>query len=170
MMAERLNALPYKLDNISKNQALPYETDIMSLFQFMIGNSDYSIMKRHNVKLLKLKDLNMPNPIPVPYDFDYTGIVNAPYAEPEEHHGIDKITDRQYLGPCRTKDEYQKAIEVFIQRKEDIYATVNAFAYADSKTKKYVLNYLNEFYSLIEKSWFIEHELESTCYKKAKDN
>ena len=170
MMAERLNAMPFKLDNISRDQTMEYETDVMSLFQYMIGNSDYSIMTRHNVKLIKLKDLSVPYPIPVPYDFDYTGIVNAPYAEPGENLGIEKITDRYFLGPCRTREEYQNAMNVFIQKKENIYEVVKSFPYASAKTKKDVIDYLNEFYNQIEKSWFIEFNLESTCFKKSSDN
>jgi hypothetical protein len=129
----------------------------------MIGNADYSIMSRHNVKLLKLKDLSVEQPIPVPYDFDYTGIVNASYAIPGENLGIEKITDRYFTGPCRTAEEYQLALDVFIQKKKAIYELVNSFPYAGEKIKKEVLKYINEFYSLTEKSWFIERNLESTC-------
>jgi hypothetical protein len=163
MMAERLNAMPFKLDNISRNQTRVFETDVMSLFQYMIGNADYSIMGRHNVKLIRLLDsLNAP-PISVPYDFDYSGIVNAPYAEPGENLNIKSITERYFLGPCRTKEEYQKAIDVFIRKKQEIYKLVNSFPYASEKIIKNVMSYLNEFYLLLEKPRFIEQHLESTC-------
>jgi len=163
MMAERLDAFPFKYDNISRDQTKVFETDVMSIFQFMIGNADYSIMTRHNTKLIKLNDLSVSEPIPVPYDFDYTGIVNAPYAKPGENLDIESITDRYFLGPCRTREEYQKAIDVFVQKKESIYDVVNSFPYASAKTKKDILDYLNEFYNQINKSWFIELNLESTC-------
>lgn len=170
MMAERLDAFPFKYDNISRTQTRVFETDVMSIFQYMIGNADYSIMARHNTKLIKLNDLSVSEPIPVPYDFDYTGIVNAPYAEPGENLPIEKITDRYFLGPCRTREEFQNAIDVFIQKKENINEVVNSFPYANAKTKKDVIDYLNEFYNQLEKSWFIEFNLESTCLKKSMDN
>lgn len=163
MMAERLEAIPFKLDNISRNDTKVFETDVMSIFNYMIGNADYSIMARHNTKLLRLKDMSIANPIPVPYDFDYTGIVNAPYAVPGENLNIEKITDRYFLGPCRTDEEFEKAMDVFKSKKEDIFGFIQSFPYASDKTKKAVTGYLEEFYTLLEKSWFIEHELKSTC-------
>ncbi len=56
----------------------------MSLFQYMIGNTDYSILVLHNV--IMLDDVKGAR-IPVPYDFDYSGLVNAHYAAPTKGLG-----------------------------------------------------------------------------------
>ena len=163
MMAERLDGFPLKMDNISYKQTEPHETDIMAVFQYMIGNADYSITRRHNVKLLKLSGFENPNPVPVPYDFDYTGFVNAHYAIPGEGLSISSVTERYYLGPCRTEETLRQVINQFQGQKEEIYNLVESFEYLDEKIKKAAINYLDKFFLSAGDDAYIERNLLNTC-------
>jgi len=95
-------------------------TTVMDVFQYMIGNTDWSIVVGHNVKLLKSLDPTEYFPIGLPYDFDYCGLVNASYAVPPEELDIVSVTDRVYRGFCRTDEEFQKVFDLFIENEEAI--------------------------------------------------
>jgi hypothetical protein len=132
----------------------------------MIGNGDFSITKRHNVKLLKENDPLRYYPVPVPYDFDYSGLVNTYYAIPGETLGIEKVTDRFFLGPCRTDDEYKQALKVIFDKEDEILRLVKEFPYLDEKDREEMLNYLNSFFIKAKQDNFISNEIRATCRTK----
>jgi hypothetical protein len=55
----------------------------MAVFQYMIGNTDWSVPYLHNIRILSFDAQTIPSV--VPYDFDHAGIVNAPYALPRSN-------------------------------------------------------------------------------------
>ena len=63
----------------------------MYIFQYLVGNGDWSHTHFHNVKLMRVGFEYFP----VPYDFDFTGFVDAPYATPPEGSGLDGVRDRR---------------------------------------------------------------------------
>ncbi len=77
-MARRNACEILKLQRVPQNRTNSHKTTLMSVFQYMIGNTDWSVWALHNVVLLKADSTALP--IVVPFDFDWCGIVNAPYA------------------------------------------------------------------------------------------
>ncbi len=75
MMAERLGGEinPLRLHPDATNQS---ETGPMAIFQYMIGNTDWSIPNQHNVKMLQGASTR---PIAIPYDFDWSGFIAPGY-------------------------------------------------------------------------------------------
>ena len=63
----------------------------MSVFQYMVGNTDWSMVRFHNVEVSRT-----PRGVyvPVPYDFDWTGLVSTRYARPNEGLGIRSVRQR----------------------------------------------------------------------------
>ena len=59
----------------------------------MIGNTDWAVPNNHNVKLIYDKERKLAPPLVVPYDFDYSGLVDASYAVPNEVIGTEKVTE-----------------------------------------------------------------------------
>ena len=94
------------------------------LFQYLVGNTDFSITALHNIELV-----SMPNGtiVPVAYDFDFTGAVNAQYATPAPALRIKSVRQRQFRGYCALKTEYSGAAAAIDKRREAILAL-----YADS--------------------------------------
>lgn len=162
-LAERLDMYPLKRDNMRYSQADTLQTTIMSIFQFMIGNTDYSIGGRHNVKLLVSKDHTKPGFIPVPYDFDFSGMVNTYYARPNPDLPIKSVTHRIYYGMCRSDEVYNEVLALFLEKKEQMYNYVLTAEYLNKKTRKYIVSYLDEFYKLIGKKRFVELYIRTTC-------
>lgn len=149
-MAERLNAMP--IDNKNVRDKL---TDIPTLanaylFQYLIGNTDWSIPGRHNLQLIKSKDPSVYAPYVIPYDFDYAGIVNTNYAIPDENLGISSVKERVYRGVCIPEAEIKNAVKNFIDKKEQIYQLYQNSDLLDKNNMRFTLNYLDSFYGIIE--------------------
>ncbi len=163
MLAERSDGIVIKNDEISMRLTRPKEMDLAALFQYMVGNPDYSIAGRHNMKLLGLPGFGSAGYTPVPYDFDYTGLVNADYAIPGETLGISSVRQRYFLGPCREDQEYQLAIDHINSHREEILELVSDFPYLSDKQKNVMIAYLEDYFNLASGPKFIERELKSTC-------
>jgi hypothetical protein len=155
MMAERLDGMIIKRKHI-RDQACNLEEVIMlSIFQFMVGNTDWQIANLQNMRLVKLNDAAEPKPYAIPYDFDYTGMVNASYAIPADVLEIESIRERLYWGKCYPEEDIVAAIERFYKNKDAIYQLYQNFGLFDKGSLKYSLNYLDSFYKIIEdeKKW-----------------
>lgn len=163
MLAERLNAIPVKYDKLSMQHMLTEHMDRVAMFQYMIGNADYSITGRQNVKLLSENKLGVEGLIPVPYDFDYSGLVDASYAVPGETLGIESVTERYYLGACRDEEVYQVTLDFFNRHRDEIIALINDFPYLDKREKNDLISYIQLFYTISSYRGFITNEIKSTC-------
>jgi hypothetical protein len=162
-LGERLNAMPIDNKNVRDNL-----TDIPTLanaylFQYLIGNTDWSIPGRHNLQLIKSKEPSLPSPYVIPYDFDYAGIVNANYAIPDENLGIKSVTERVYRGVCMPEAEIKKAAKHFIDKKDQIYQLYQATDLLDKSNLRFTLNYLDEFYQIIESENGLKRNILDSC-------
>jgi hypothetical protein len=163
MLAQRLDAIEVKRDDLSTSLLRPWEMDILAVFQYMVGNVDYSIFGSQNIKFLGLPGYGSAGYSPVPYDFDYTGFVDAYYAIPSEFTGINSVRDRHYLGPCREESSYEAAIEHVRQCRDEIYELVEDFPHLDQKYKNRVLDYLEDFFELAEHPGSLVASFQRTC-------
>lgn len=163
LMAKRMNAVPLKYDNLSLYHCDSIHTNIMTLFQYLIGNTDYSITGRHNIKLIKENNPFKYYPIPVPYDFDFSGIVNTHYAVPNETITVNGVTERYFLGPCRKTEEYDQALNVLLENEEKIFQLIEEFPFLQATDKNEIVRYLKSFFEKAKKKNFISLEIQSTC-------
>jgi hypothetical protein len=135
----------------------------MTLFEFMIGNTDYSIFGRHNVRIVEAESSGLIYPIP--YDFDVSGLVNVPYARPDPRLHIQYLTERVYRGPCRTPAQLQPFLNIFRSKKADILAAVDSIPDLNDLSRKQTSAFLNSFFSLIDKPSSVKHEIVDHCLK-----
>ncbi len=124
---------------------------MVAIFEYFIGNTDWSVPNGHNVKLIFKRDNDAALPFPIPYDFDYCGLVNASYAVPNEVIGTEKVTERVYRGFPRTLEEIQTILSVYKNKKDSIYSLINNFELLSERVRKEMTRYLDEFYESIEK-------------------
>ena len=147
-LADRNNCVEVKNRTVATEATDRMQMNLVSLFQYMIGNTDWSVRANHNIKLMAPK--NMQNsPYPVPYDFDYAGLVNARYAMPAENLPIKHVTERLYKGYTRSLQELQTNFELFKQQKETIMSYIKNFSLLNEKQKKEMTKYLEDFYEII---------------------
>lgn len=131
---------------------------LVALFQYMVGNTDWSVPNYHNIKLIGLKA--DPNALPyvIPYDFDYAGLVDAYYAVPAEQIGIQSVTERAYRGYPRSMEELDEIIKIFNDKKESITNLVMNLEPLGERYKKEVMDYINDFYKIINNKKDVENE------------
>ena len=123
---------------------------MVCIFQYMIGNTDWSVRQYHNIKLMVPKNDTLARPYVIPYDFDYAGLVNAPYAIPNEGLDITSVTQRLYRGFPRTMDELQMNLNIFKEKKDVIMFYLTDFPLLNVKVRRDMTRYLDEFYKIIE--------------------
>jgi hypothetical protein len=152
LLAERLNGV-VKEDPFPGMHRMEREAmNLVSVFEYMIGNPDYSIRGLHNVKLLGLPGYQSEGYTLVPYDFDYSGFVNTLYAIPDDVLPIETVTERIYLGPCREREEYRKILDHVLEFQEEIMLLVSSFPYLSSGQKKEIRYYLDSYFEQSKKS------------------
>ncbi len=122
---------------------------MVAVFEYMISNGDWSVPNNHNIRLIYDKDKEGTKPYPVPYDFDHSGFVNADYATPNELLGTESVKERVYRGFPREMAELQTCFDVFRNKKNSILALINNFSLLQSRSKKELVDYLEEFYITI---------------------
>lgn len=151
-----------------EKKIIPQQTDEeafinMAVFEYLIGNTDWSIQFLQNIKLLAA-DSNGLIPVPVPYDFDHAGLVNAPYARPTEELELNTIKERRYRGYCiKDMKAFDGAVALFNSLKEDIYSTYTNCTLLDEKYVKSTLKYLDEFYSTINNKTALKRDFSYPC-------
>ncbi len=130
------------LDSLHVNQE-----KIASLFQFMVSNCDFSLMLSRNVEFVLLPDNRY---MVIPYDFDFSGMVAAPYSRADVRLGQKTVRDRVFLGQSKTLEEMTPAIRYFLSKKEEILETVDNFSELDATPKEDIYLFLSEFFTLME--------------------
>ncbi len=119
----------------------------LGVFEYLIGNTDWSVPYRHNIRLLALP--TYAKLVPVPYDFDHSGIVEAFYALPGDNVGVASVRERIYRGPLYSAALFQRVFERFNQLKPQFYALYQNDPRLDPAYRKNTLRYLDEFYAEI---------------------
>jgi hypothetical protein len=157
MEARELSVPRQMFEYVEQDQLL-----FMSLFQYMIGNTDYSIVALHNVIMLDdAKGVRRT----VPYDFDYSGLVNAHYARPFPKLPIVSVQERLWRGPCKTEADINAALTPFREKKAELLAlpaSLTPLGLNDG-SRKYTEKYLNEFFEIIENPNRLKKNLVSDC-------
>ena len=144
-MAQRLDSKVYEV--FFKKELLDRHAYVhFSVFQYMIGNTDWKIINHHNLRVIT--NAKEKKAIPIPYDFDYAGLVKTHYAVPHSRLDIKSVTERLYLGPCQTKDEVETTCQYFLTKEAEIMALFDQVNMGNYQSK-FSVRYLKEFFDLI---------------------
>ncbi len=133
----------------------------VALFQFMIGNTDWFILNRHNLEFVAIPGHRLL--VTIPYDFDYSGLVAAPYAAAHESLKSPSTEIRYYQGWCFSEEEVTNALKIFLEQKKNILALPTQIEGFSEKSVKYVTDYLLEFYEIIENPKKLENQIIRHC-------
>jgi hypothetical protein len=164
MLAERTNSVEVPSVNLTQKKIYPEMMDRVGIFNYMIGNTDWSVPGLHNVKVLsKLNFDSSGLGMIVPYDFDYSGLVNADYAVPYEGLGLKSVTERRYVGICRSEEVFIQDLQEFKEKKDEFYKVINEFPLLKERTKKEMTDYLDSFFSGFDKRMSVVNDILSGC-------
>jgi hypothetical protein len=166
LLEKRTNSIEQKTAKVTQKNIKPEIMDRFAIFNYMIGNTDWSVPILHNALVLAQGFSDRPDlGIIVPFDFDYAGLVNANYAVPFESLPITSVRERYYLGICRSEEVFLNALKEFTDTKEEFYRIINEFPYINEKSKKDMIRYLDGFYVKFDKQNSIIGDLRRTCIK-----
>lgn len=134
----------------------------MAVFQYMIGNTDWSVEYQQNIKLIAQDSLTKP--FTIPYDFDHAGLVDAIYAHPAEELKLSSVTERRYRGYCLTDlSQYNPSFELFNKLKEQVYSLFESATYLSAGSKKSCIRFIDEFYGAINNSQRVKKDFSYPC-------
>ena len=152
-------------DRIDRDDAARY-----SLFQYLIGNTDWAMIVGpdptdccHNSKLLGPAKDATSGLTPLPYDFDNSGLVDAPYAYPNATLGTRSVTERVYRGFCSLNALIPAEAERLRALRPQIEAEISAIPGLNAKTQKSMLKYLSEGFDDMKDQRSIERKLLRKC-------
>ena len=137
--------------NIHPNNQDPVSSVRNALFQFMIGNTDYSAAYRHNEKMFFI-DKKI---VPVPYDFDMSGLVNPSYAIVSVVNNIElpisKVTQRMYRGFEQDEEVVQQVRQEFLDHQTEILNIIdkNQIYFEDPKEFFEAREFITDFYQIL---------------------
>lgn len=149
-LAARNNCTEWKKGNLNTEQTDRRQMTTVALFEYMIGNTDWAVTVSHNTRLILSMTDTLSRPYVVPYDFDYSGLVNTYYSIPDEKLEIENVTQRVYRGFPRTMPELQQALDTFRAQKKNIYDLINNFSYLSPRSKREMTVFLDGFYENID--------------------
>ncbi len=149
---------------LTQRNLRPDMLDRAALFNYMIGNTDWSVPIGHNIQLMYQQGApdNQAN-LAIPYDFDYSGIVNTDYAIPFENLPIENTRQRLYMAVCRSDETFMNTINEFVQKKDALYKVINDFPYLSPRSRKDMTTFLDGFFALINKRNTILSYLKTDC-------
>jgi len=155
-MAKRLGLVRLKVVSNDFDQMDHASTALVDLFQFLIANNDYSVLQSadgreccHNSEILALKD-NADVRIPVPYDFDLSGLVNTKYAAPPSHIPIRFVRTRYYRGLCQPPGVLEDTIRYVQSKREEILDLYRHSRELEPNLKKKTVEYIEEFFEVLD--------------------
>jgi hypothetical protein len=141
-----------------------------ALFEFMIGNLDWDMVESaagrdccHNSRLLAASETTRANIIPTPYDFDYSGFVNAPYALPPEGLSVRNVRQRLYRGYCTHNDQLPATIALFQSRREAMNAVIAGEMRLSEDRRQAARRYLDDFFGVIGDPQAVQRQLIDRC-------
>ena len=159
-MAERNGGKLLDLESVPFDKLDQYHHALMCLFNYMMLNTDYSIPIVHNVEILSIDHFKPP--IPVPYDFDWSGIINIPYDSPFAQ-GSKRFPDRQYKGPCIKRKERQMVFSKMLEGRESLFKLYAECPYLDEDLRARSLQELRMFYIILDSKELVRQEFMKNC-------
>ena len=155
-----------KLATTKAGQLDPGYATLSAMFQFMIGNTDWSVRKApedsnccHNGRILGAAEQDSGWKV-VPYDFDQAGIVDAEYAAPAVELRLRSVRQRLWRGRCAHNEALEETIALFNDRRE---AIEGALQVPGMRSAKAAMKYIDRFYKVINDPKKLERSIVKRC-------
>ena len=160
-LADRFDMEQYDGSLLNQDAFYRPELDKLVFFQYMIGNLDWSVPKQHNFKLIFGNEIKAP--IAVPYDFDFSGMVNTTYAKPPPEINVPSVRTRNFRGFCRTPGTYEAVAKEYIEMKPQIYELYSSSEVLSEKSIDQSIKYLDSFFEILEDEKKFNKEIVTAC-------
>jgi hypothetical protein len=166
-LAERFDLKDLEIEKTSVGALDGPQLNLTSIFEFLIGNTDFSPIAGapgenccHNYVLFGQGDVPQ---WAVPYDFDQSGFVDAPYAGPGPNLRIRDVKQRLYRGRCFNNEHIESSLQAFRANESVIYALVEEQHGLRPYVRKELGRYIEDFYKLINDPRDVERKIVGDC-------
>lgn len=163
-MARRNDTQVFEQKGVYQSDLDFRQMGLAAVFQYMIGNTDFAVSVLHNIVLTR----DTAGVVyPVPYDFDWSGVIWTPYAQPDSRLGIRTVRERIFRGTCRSPQELATLFVPFNQQKDAIYALYRGMEAEglEHKRVEQALDYYDEFYKTINDAGRTRREFIQGCHE-----
>lgn len=157
---------------VTREYLEPRQESLVHVFMYMIGNTEYSVMRSepkkdccHNVDLMAPKGEAMYTPLA--FDFDFAGFVNAPYAQPNPRYKLPNVRVRLFKGRCEYSAQLQDTIRYFQEKKDTLYRIIDEQEQLTRVSRSSAKKYIDTFYKRIEEPALVKKWLIGKCYDPA---
>ena len=168
-LAKRRDAKLAEFDRLQPDQLDPAATSLAELFQYLISNTDFSFVAGpvndlccHNSVLLHANEAGRV--LPVPYDFDVSGVVDAPYAVP----ALDSqrsVRDRVFRGFCRPDPYLADAVAKAQAVRKEVFSLIDVVPGLNDRNRQRVVAFVEDFYKTLDDERRFNKEIGGACRK-----
>lgn len=166
-LEKRLDAKRIESDWVEVADIQPEDLNLASVFHYLIGNTDFSPIGSdpeedccHNQALLAREGKLA---LTIPYDFDQSGLVNAPHAAPNPRFRLRSPRERLYRGRCANNGYLPATLDLFRERRSAIEQLVSDQAELEKGVRKSMLRFIDDFYRTIDNPRNVQRYLVSRC-------
>lgn len=167
-VADRLGMEEHDVSVINPEQLDSAHASLLALFQYLIGNTDWSALKGpeeegccHNGKVI-IPAASERGWLVIPYDFDQSGIINTRYSSPSDALGLSSVRQRLYRGRCMNLDQLDGIVALFNSRRAELETALMPVS-LQGKYRESAIRYIDEFYKIINDPLQREKNIENRC-------
>lgn len=169
-LADRLGLDKADEVEVRSSQLDPHQITTASLFSLLVGNTDIAFTGGppgenccHNAELLVRETEDELEYLSVPYDFDMSGIVDAPYAQVNETLSIRRVTQRQYRGFCRYNDLVPDEAARIVSLREEILALWSDQPDLQDRVRNQAIDFLESGFELLANAEELDEHITRFC-------
>lgn len=169
-VAKRNDLSKSDFPRIKRSQLDKVQASQVALFEYLISNVDFEILSGpeddkccHNARLIG--DGSGQNVVPVPYDFDSSGFVDAHYAVPNDFLGIRAVTQRLYRGYCAHNDTMEDARQLYLAKEADIMGLISSESRLTERNAKTASKFVGEFFETLKDEKDYQKNIIGKCRK-----
>jgi hypothetical protein len=140
----------------------PQALAMLSMFEYFIGNTDWSIAGLHNMTLLEDSTGIV---LPVAYDFDWTGAVDPRYAFPDKSLPIHRVSERLWRGNCLSDTDFKATVARFRAKHAAIDALFGEVPQLAPDQAKSMKAFFDDFWKRTDDPRGLQKEIASDCLK-----
>lgn len=146
-VAARLGGVPEEEFGIPAENMDQQQAALVAMFQYLIGNTDWDFSMHRNLQLIRLKDSDKI--LPLPYDFDFSGLVSAPYASPSSESGLRTVRDRYLMAGGLDADSLKAANQLLKSKEKELYEICRS-KFIPRSAGKSMVKYLGTYFRNME--------------------
>lgn len=136
---------------------------LVAVFQYFVGNTDWSVAGLHNIRVMQDTSPATLTAYAVPYDFDWSGVINTRYAVPHPTLGTRTVRERIFRGYCFEELQLAPVLALFTAKKETLYALYRDQPGLEPGVVKQALGYFDEFYRTLANPRAASREFRVNC-------